>query len=51
MLIVDDERVILGAMQEYFAAHGYKVDCARDKREAETLLAERTYLVLITDLR
>jgi DNA-binding NtrC family response regulator len=51
ILIVDDEKTILFAMREYLAAYGYEVDCARDKREAEALLAERTYSVLITDLR
>jgi DNA-binding NtrC family response regulator len=51
MLIVDDERTILLAMQDYFAACGYEVDCARDKQQAKALLAAGTYAVLITDLR
>jgi DNA-binding NtrC family response regulator len=51
ILIVDDEKAILFAMREYFSAFGFEVDCARDKQEAETLLAERCYSVLITDLR
>ena len=51
ILIVDDERAILFAMREYFAAYGFDVDCARDRQEAETLLIEQSYAVLITDLR
>ncbi|MBA2409901.1 MAG: response regulator [Gammaproteobacteria bacterium] len=51
ILIVDDERAILFAMREYFAAFGYDVDCARDKQEAKALLDHRTYAVLISDLR
>lgn len=51
ILIVDDERAILFAMQEFFASYGYKVDCARNKQEAEALLTERAYAALITDLR
>lgn len=51
LLVVDDERAIQFAMREYFAAYGYDVDCALDKHEAEALLKERTYAVLITDLR
>lgn len=51
LLIVDDEKNVLLAMQDYFAAHGYDADCARDKQEAERLLTTRSYAVLITDLR
>ncbi|MGI8738232.1 MAG: response regulator [Gammaproteobacteria bacterium] len=51
ILLVDDERAILFAIREYFAAYGFEVDCARDKQEALNLLAERSYAVLITDLR
>jgi DNA-binding NtrC family response regulator len=51
VLIVDDEKAILFAMREYFAAYGYEVDCARSKEEALARLTERAYAVLITDLR
>ncbi|MGH8501397.1 MAG: response regulator [Gammaproteobacteria bacterium] len=51
MLIVDDEKAILFAMGDYFEVRGYEVDCARDRTEAERLLAERGYAALITDLR
>jgi DNA-binding NtrC family response regulator len=51
LLIVDDETSILFAMRDYFCAHGYVVDCARDRQEAEALLARETYGVVIADLR
>ena len=38
-------------MGAYFEVHGYEVDCARDRTDAERLLAERVYSALITDLR
>lgn len=51
ILIVEDEASALFAMEEYFKLLGYAVDCARDKDEAERLLAEGQYEVVITDLR
>ena len=51
ILIVDDEEPILFAMREYFAAHGFSVDCARETAEAESLLAHNDYGVAILDLR
>ena len=51
ILIVDDEEPILFAMREYFAAHGFSVDCARETAEAESLLAHKDYAVAILDLR
>lgn len=51
MLVVDDENAIRFAVREYFTAYGYEVDTARNKLEAEALLASQTYSVLITDLR
>ena len=51
LLIVDDEDAILFAMTEYFSARLFAVDCARDREEAEALLAVRAYAVIITDLR
>jgi DNA-binding NtrC family response regulator len=50
LLIVDDEESILFAMQEYFTALGYHVDCARESDEAKRLLARTSYAVAITDL-
>jgi DNA-binding NtrC family response regulator len=51
ILIVDDEESILFAMQEYFTALGYHVDCARELDEAKGLLAHTSYAVAIADLR
>jgi DNA-binding NtrC family response regulator len=38
-------------MQYYFATIGYEADCARNTQEAQALLSEGAYAVLITDLR
>ena len=52
MLFVDDEESILFAVRDYFAGAGYEViDTARDIHEAEARLAERTYQVVVIDLR
>jgi two-component system response regulator PilR (NtrC family) len=51
ILIVDDEESILFAMQEYFTALGYHVDCARELEDAKALLARTSYAVAISDLR
>jgi DNA-binding NtrC family response regulator len=51
LLIVDDEESICFSMSEYFSLHGYKVDTAREKEEAEKLLEATEYKVVIQDLR
>ena len=51
LLIVDDEESILLAMGEYFRSRGFQTDCAREREEAEALLARRPYEVVIADLR
>lgn len=50
ILIVDDEEPILLAMMEYFAQHGFAVDCSRDSGEAQALLMANAYAAMITDL-
>jgi DNA-binding NtrC family response regulator len=50
ILIVDDQESILFALQEYFTALGYHVDCARDLAGAKALLGRTPYAVAITDL-
>ena len=35
LLVVDDEESICFSMSEYFSQHGFKVDTAREKEEAE----------------
>jgi DNA-binding response OmpR family regulator len=51
ILIVDDEKVVLFAMSDYFTLQGYQVDCAQDLAEAEQLLRANQYSVVIVDLR
>jgi DNA-binding NtrC family response regulator len=51
MLVVDDEKTITFAIQNYFARRGYRVDCAQELEEAEALMANEHYDVVIADLR
>ena len=51
LLVVDDEESICFSMSEYFSHHGFKVDTARDVEEAEKLVQDTRYTVLIQDLR
>lgn len=51
ILIVDDEEAICFSMQEYFSAHGFEVDTAREVDEAERLIEKTDYNVIIQDLR
>jgi DNA-binding NtrC family response regulator len=51
LLIVDDEESICFSMSEYFSQHGFAVDTARELDEAEGLIKETDYEVIIQDLR
>lgn len=51
LLVVDDEESICFSMSEYFSQHGFKVDTAREVEEAEGLIKETEYRVIIQDLR
>jgi CheY-like chemotaxis protein len=51
MLIVDDERVITFALQNYFVELGFTVDCAGESEEALALLSHKEYDIVIADLR
>ena len=51
LLVVDDEESICFSMSEYFSQHGFKVDTAREVEEAEGLIKETEYKVIIQDLR
>ena len=50
LLIVDDEESILVGMKRYFRSHGYEVDCASEREEAEALLSHVPYACVIADL-
>jgi DNA-binding NtrC family response regulator len=51
ILVVDDEESILFAMQQYITANGCTVDCARELEEAQALLSNIRYHLVIADLR
>lgn len=51
ILIVDDEHLIVLAMRKYFEGLGYQVDAAYELEEAQALLANRPYDLVIADLR
>ncbi len=51
LLVVDDEETILDATHDYFTECGYQVDCAREREEAEALLATGCYALVISDMR
>ena len=50
ILIVDDLKEIVLTMSRYFAIHGFEVDCASEREEAEALIVANHYSVVITDL-
>ena len=47
LLVVDDEESICFSMSEYFSLHGYDVDTAREIEEAERLVENTNYRVII----
>jgi DNA-binding response OmpR family regulator len=51
ILIVDDEDLIVLAMRKYFEAAGYDVDAAFELEEAQAMLANYEYDLVIADLR
>ncbi len=51
ILIVDDEELIVTAMRRYFEGLGYTIDAAHELEEAQALLANRRYDLVICDLR
>lgn len=52
LLLIDDEESILFAMWDFLTRHGYDVDQARNRREAENLLTSgEPYALVIADLR
>jgi two-component system response regulator PilR (NtrC family) len=51
LLVVDGEESICFSMKEYFTMQGYQVDTARELEEAERLVENGDYEVVIQDLR
>jgi CheY-like chemotaxis protein len=51
LLIVDDEKPLCWAMERFFSAAGYSVECSHELRDAIGLLGARTYDLVISDLR
>ena len=51
ILIADDEELIVMAMRKYFQGLGYQVDAAYELEEAQALLANYEYDLVIADLR
>ena len=51
ILLVDDEELIVVAMRKYFEGLGYSIDSAYELEEAQALLANRRYDLVIADLR
>ena len=51
LLIVDDEESICFSLKEYFSHTGFAVDTALDIQDAERLIDEGKYEVLIQDIR
>ena len=51
ILIVDDEELIVLAMRKYFQGLGYEVDSAHELEEAQALLSNYEYDLVIADLR
>ena len=51
ILVVDDETPILFALRDYFSLHGVEVDCAEEMEEAQALLANVNYSLVIVDMR
>ncbi len=50
VLIVDDEPAILFAISEFLTARGYAVECASEVEEAQALVSNIDFDVVITDI-
>jgi len=51
VLIVDDETSLLFAARQYLTDRGFDVECAQEVEEAQALLANFRFDVVITDIR
>lgn len=50
ILIIDDNEQLLGLINEFLGVHGYEVHTATEREEAEALLNNISYDLVITDL-
>jgi CheY-like chemotaxis protein len=50
MLVLDDEKQFLSVIERYFKGGGWKVDCTTEREEAEALMLNNRYEVVLTDL-
>lgn len=50
LLIVEDEDTLCESLKRVFAKEGYEVDIALSAEEALSLLEEKTYHLIITDI-
>jgi two-component system response regulator AtoC len=50
VLVIDDEQPVLDAAKSFLTAHGFDVDTAAEREEAEALLCMRGYGLVIADL-
>ena len=50
LLIVEDEDTLCGSLQRVFQREGYEVDIADSAESAFTLLEEKSYDLIITDI-
>ncbi len=51
ILVVDDERVVQESLLRWFGDYGYEVEVADGGKPALTLLAERSFDVMLVDIR
>ncbi len=51
LLVVDDEEAIGRATAMFFRAHGWEVDVAREREEAEAMLSTSRYALALADMR
>lgn len=51
ILVVDDEESLVGALSEFLSIRGYEVETAMSSRQALALIHEKSFSVVVSDLR
>jgi len=51
VLIVDDEETLVGALSEFLSLKGYEVETASNSRQALALIHEKSFSIVVSDLR